>query len=140
MASRLLPAIAGALGLVILVSSGCGSGGPPLGEVAGTVTLDGEPLAGVTVQFDPSHTRPASGVTDSQGRYSLSFIPGTEGAPVGENVVRIYPRDSDDQGNNLADSEIVGIPAKYNEESELTVTVESGSNTFDFNLTTSQTP
>src|SRR5262249_7876518 len=35
-----------------MAGSGCG-GGPGVGEITGTVTLDGEPLADATVQFLP---------------------------------------------------------------------------------------
>jgi len=134
MFARMLSCLLGAMCLMILISSGCGSGGPPLGEVTGTVTLDGKPLVGASVQFDPGNTRPASGVTDNQGNYKLSFIPGTEGAPVGNNIVRIYPKSSNETGDDLPESEIVSIPAKYNEESELTAEVTTGANKFDFAL------
>jgi len=134
MSLRLTECLAGFLFLMALSATGCGVGGPPLGTVTGMVTLDGKPLAGVSVQFDPGHIRPASGVTDNEGRYSLSFLPGTEGAPLGKNTVRIYPQTTDSAGDDLPDSQIVPIPARYNEKSELWVEVTAGVNSFDFDL------
>ncbi len=57
-----------ALCLVLLVSAvGCTpSDQPPLGRVYGKVTLDGEPLAGVIVNFQPESGRVATAETDAQ--------------------------------------------------------------------------
>jgi hypothetical protein len=121
--------------IVCFFLAGCSGGGPPLGKVSGTVTLDGQPLEGAAVQFDPGNVRPASGTTDSQGRYELVFTSESKGAVLGTNTVRIYPKTSDEAGDNLPASEIVEIPAKYNTESTLTAEVKEGDNTFDFALT-----
>ncbi len=54
---------------------GCGASHPPLTVVTGTVTYDGEPLAGATVAIMPDGgdgiARPADGKTDDQGNFSL---------------------------------------------------------------------
>lgn len=51
---------------------GCG-GGPKLLPVAGVVTLDGQPIADAGVLFVPVEGgAPASGATDSAGRFRLS--------------------------------------------------------------------
>ncbi len=60
---------------------------PPLGRVTGKVTLDGEPLAGVIVNFQPESGRVATAETDAQGNYDLVYIYGTNGTKVGKNTV-----------------------------------------------------
>ena len=69
---------------------GCGERlppGPELFPVNGTVILDGKPLAGATVLF---HPRPGTagnggfGVTDDQGKFTLTDNTGKPGCPAGE--------------------------------------------------------
>ncbi len=79
--------------LLTLAQSGCGGGGdqPELGQVTGTVTLDGKPLVGVAVVFQPENGRPARGMTDAEGKYELTYIRQTKGTKVGMNRVEIAP-------------------------------------------------
>jgi hypothetical protein len=61
-------------------------------EVNGTVTLDGNPLAGVSVAFLPQAEGVdpgliGRGTTDSSGRYTLAGPEGLAGAVVGTNRV-----------------------------------------------------
>ncbi len=122
------------IGLVLMLSiAGCsGSSGdvPDLATVSGTVTMGGEPLSGASVEFESASGQVASGTTDASGRYELAYSGDAKGAEVGENTVRIttvldFPAPADYQDP---------IPAKYNESSELKVTVEPGENTHDFAL------
>jgi hypothetical protein len=69
--------------------SGCGAGGPELGEVEGTVTLDGQPLPYATVEFLPEGGRPSIGRTDPNGHYELRFTETRKGALVGTHVVTV---------------------------------------------------
>ena len=133
--------------LVCLLSAGCDTG-PGLAPVEGTVTLDGTPLAGAEVEFQPTapDTRPSVGVTDASGHYELRYTMNEKGALLGEHIVRIRmgeDADPDDVGggaapktDEAADDEESGqrIPARYNVDSELKETVKSGSNTIDFAL------
>ena len=53
---RIRASVIGSIGLCVglaLLVGGCGDGGPPMGKVSGTVTLDGQPLAGAEVEFAP---------------------------------------------------------------------------------------
>jgi hypothetical protein len=77
----------------LLVVQGCGHN--PLGtvRVSGTVTLDGNPAAGVNVSFIPAggEGRETFGITDAQGRFVLT-TPGTNtgsGAIPGEYHVML---------------------------------------------------
>ncbi|WP_222434821.1 peptidase associated/transthyretin-like domain-containing protein [Blastopirellula retiformator] len=118
---------------------GCSGNGntPPLGEVSGHVTLNGAPLDGATVEFDPENGRPSIGVTDADGNYTLQFRAGASGALVGKHSVRIRSQRSASGGEGseaavAARSETV--PSEYNDDTNLSAEVKSGSNTFDFNL------
>jgi len=104
---------------------------PDLATVSGTVTMDGKPLSRVSVFFESANGHGAAGTTDQNGRYELYFSGDTKGAEVGANTVRIttvldFPTPPDYRDP---------IPAKYNSSSELTVTVQPGTNTHDFALT-----
>jgi hypothetical protein len=86
--------------LVMLVMAGCsGLPGQNIAEVTGRVTLEGKPVAGVVLQFEPDESgvapgkkaRPvAFGQTDTDGRYR-AFRTGNKqfGAAVGLSHVRI---------------------------------------------------
>jgi hypothetical protein len=77
----------------VLWLAGCGSG-IRTAEVTGLVTLDGKPLPGVIVQFEPldgDQTRlpPGTGMANAQGRYIVLRPGGKSGAVVGRNTVRV---------------------------------------------------
>ena len=120
-----------ALGLAV---GGCG-GGPTLGRVEGTVSLDGKPLPNAKVEFQPTSGSPSYGETDAAGFYSLMFSPGNEGAIPGQHIVRISTYQADPKpGSTEFTPE--SVPEIYNSQSTLKETVETGSQTIDFNLTT----
>lgn len=122
-----------------LVVCGCADANN-VATVAGTVTMDGKPLAGVRVRFEPDGTNQNPGaasyaVTDSQGRYTLQQIdPDRSGAVVGSHIVRITTifDSTGDGGRERVDP----IPPRYNNRSELRFDVpSSGANSADFALT-----
>lgn len=137
--------------LVPIISTvvGCNNGDQPqLGQVVGIVTLDGKPLSGVSVLFQPSDGRPAMGTTDSAGKYELTYIGQTKGTKVGPNRVEIASSEEGEESGEIdsgdgepqADlkksnrSGKPAVPARYNVQSELNVDVKPGENTFDFQL------
>lgn len=125
------------LALGALAVAGCG-GGPKLGKVYGTVTLDGQPLPNAKVTFQPTFEggSPSDAVTNENGEYVLKFLEGKEGALVGEHQVRIstYRQlSSTDPGGPGEVPE--RVPAKYNTETELTKEVTKGSQEISFALT-----
>lgn len=125
------------LGLAAL--SGCGSDLPPLGEVEGTVTLDGQPLPDAMVFFTPEGGgRSSTGFTDASGRYTLSFTGNEPGAVVGNHKVRITtgtPPELDDSGKEIA-GKPERVPEQYSEG--IAQEVKAGKQTIDFALTTSR--
>jgi hypothetical protein len=114
------------LSLLLGLLSGCGSSGPELGIVSGTVTLDGQPLDGATVIFQPEVGKASFGRTDELGRYELRYLKDTMGAVVGPHQIEI--RLAGDS------TPVEPLPARYNDQSELTADVVKGDNPLDFKL------
>jgi len=124
--------------LVSLVMSGCGGDGPELTSVKGEVTLDGSPLEGAVVTFNPTAEggSPSSGTTDAGGAYELMFTYDKKGAMPGDHSVRISkmaPSTGEGEGE-IEGEDVESLPARYNTETTLTATVESGGNSIDFAL------
>jgi hypothetical protein len=136
------------VGISTFFQLGCSGLGdqPELGQVTGTITLDGKPLSGIAVVFQPDNGRPARGMTDAEGKYELTYVRQTKGTKVGPNRVEIAPSEdgateevesSDDESKSVAKRPKSGkltVPSRYNVQSELKVDVKAGKNTFDFKL------
>jgi len=120
--------------VVALLVTGCIWGGPELGTVTGTVTLDGEPLANAQVEFQPRQGSPSYGTTDRLGRYELEYTKDKPGAIVGTHVVRITTQTTrtDASGNEVQVPQ--RVPERYNYRSELIEQVAPGENKIDFRL------
>ena len=113
-----------------LFVAGCGGAAdaPDLGQVVGTVTLDGQPLPGAIIQFSPQEGRPSTATTDEAGYYELKYSQDEAGAKVGPHTVSIstFSYSTPDVPEKL--------PARYNAQTTLTATVEAGENTIPFDL------
>jgi hypothetical protein len=135
-ASTVLTQLLGGLVLASCAVLCCGCGGgasdtPELGQVSGTVTLDGQPLAGANLEFVPQEGgRPSVGTTDEAGHYELRYSQDEPGAKVGTHTVsiRTFSYSAPDVPEKL--------PAKYNAQTTLTATVKPGENTTPFDLQT----
>jgi len=138
--------------LLTVALVGCGGGGPSdtpdTGEVSGTITIDGKPVAGLQVSFQPESGRPSMGTTDESGSYELLYTTDLKGAKVGKGFFSIVtPQDDEegyseeDEGEGYAESDDP-IPAKYNAEaatnSDMQFDVKAGSNTFDLDIKTAE--
>lgn len=98
---------------------------PPLGKVQGAITLNGRPLEGAKVMFNPKDGRfKAMAITDENGRYHLTTFDLNDGALLGTNQVFISIKHRGQEQ----------LPAKYNAESSLKAEVKNGNNEFDFEL------
>lgn len=93
--------------------AGCG-GGPNFVAVSGVVKVDGQPYKNAVVSFQPqsSDGNPnpgigSSGVTDDQGRFTLTAADGKKGAAVGKHRVRIQTKR---EGSAVAVDPTVGSP------------------------------
>lgn len=120
--------------MLCLCCTGCGEGTPSdtpdLGRVSGIVTLDGNPLANVTVTFEPETGKPSFGGTDESGHYELVYSKSEQGAKIGQHTVRVTtPTEGpEDAGKDP-------IPAKYNTKSTLKKEVKAGTNEVNLELT-----
>ena len=64
-----------------------------LGEVKGTIKVDGQPLANAHIIFQsPENADFSTGKTDDNGRYTMMFNSEKEGVLAGEQIVRIRKR------------------------------------------------
>ncbi|WP_146117760.1 MULTISPECIES: carboxypeptidase-like regulatory domain-containing protein [Pirellulaceae] len=127
--------------LTSLVAIGCSKGDmPEIGHVSGTVTLDGKPMEGVQVMFEPvDGARSSTAMTDAEGKYVLQYNGNTEGTKTGENLVRLISARGatrDDNGRVTDPGKKEAFPPEYNSSSTQVVNVEGGENVFDFNVTT----
>ncbi len=128
--------------LLATAFAGCGSGGRPEGvaPVSGRISLGGEPLAGAIVTFLPVKQGASTslGRTDDEGRFTLLYGGGIQGAQVGQHRVTIT---TFSRGNPDADpprpASPEKVPAQYNRDTTLTADVVEGSNTIDFELESS---
>lgn len=116
----------------VLMALGCSD--LHIGQVSGTVTLDGEPLAEANIEFAPQSGAPSYGVTDSKGQYVLSYSPQVKGAEVGTHTVRISTYYVEARANGVKRPE--RVPASFNASSDVTREVKRGRQVFDFDILT----
>jgi hypothetical protein len=120
-------------------AGGCGSGGPELVPLTGTVTLDGNPVEGASVTFMPqSSGQPATGTTDAAGKFTLKTHPHGEGVMPGKHKVTVqkmettgFVADEDGLSGGISPEgiqETWHTPKRYAsaETTDLVVEVESG--------------
>jgi hypothetical protein len=106
--------------------------------VTGVVTFNGQPADQAEVMFNPKTGRIATGVTDGNGRFTLSTAKPNDGALPGEYIVTLgeyYPADKPPKMPPPGQPLPSRFPAKYGDPatSPLTATVERGKkNDFQF--------
>jgi len=114
--------------LLLIAVAGCHREGPQIARVEGQVFLDGRPLSGATIFFEPRTGRKSVARTDKDGHFKLLYSSTTDGAIVGDHLVRITTfQDSVFLGPGNGRSEVVPemVPECYNKQSELFRTVKS---------------
>lgn len=132
---KCLPGLATLLAtFFLLLIAGC-SNTSDVQPVSGTITLDGQPLAGVMVRFTPQsgEKRTTSlGKTDEQGHYELRYTSQQQGALLGIHKVQVVNIDGlPEPGIPQARK----VPKQYDVESELIAEVTPSDNVFNFELT-----
>lgn len=131
--------------LAMLGALGCGRapGTAPTARVTGTVTFQGKPVEGVNVAFVPVSGRPAAGVTDASGNFTLSTFATGDGAVLGLHKVALAEMPDDAQpmpgepGWEKWKNRKARFPKKYGdaELSGFTAEVVSGKkNVFTFDM------
>ena len=120
---------------LLIFAIGCGGGNAP---VSGVITLDGTPLPGVYVVFEPQAVGPAGasqGGTASDGKYELARVEGgKKGALIGTHQVRlttVSPGAMDDERSALPQDK---IPAKYQRAAPTFDVPRDGTDTANFEL------
>ncbi len=127
---------------VLIAGSGCGR--PDMAKVNGTITFKGQPVRMANVQFMPQKRPMAGGLTNKEGRFSLTTRQPRDGAFVGSHKVVIVPWlpgvGDDPKSSAAADippADRTDIPTKFRsrETSPLTAEVVAGKlNEFTFEL------
>lgn len=116
--------------VVVVALAGCGNSG--VGDVSGTVTLDGVPLSDGTVTFED----PSRGIGQSApvkaGAYQMASA-----LKVGEYKVAVQPPSAASPMASRGAAPAAAVPSKYSQPvtSGLTATVKAGTNKADFKLT-----
>jgi hypothetical protein len=137
-----------AIVVLLIAFAGCGDGGPERVVVAGRVTLNGAPVDNGFIRFFPikGTAGPMWGAQITDGEYRAD---GKGGVPVGTHRVEIeaFRKVKNAQpaadvfedfgGEGPATLEEQVIPAHYNSQSTLEITVETGQGEIrkDFELT-----
>jgi hypothetical protein len=120
--------------------AGC-SKGPPYGDVAGKITLDGRDVASGSIRFVPlDGMTSTAGGTITDGTYSVRVpvnkvrieISAVGGQPAQSGMSAPSETDLVASGNYVMPTELV--PAKYNTKSELTLDVVEGNNPANYDL------
>lgn len=128
------------VGLLIWACLGCGSSGPELAPVTGTVSIDGTPLKKGTIVFESEGNRPANGRIEDGKIVEVTTFNKGDGVPVGSHKVAVFALEetstvetSDPSQPTATGSNYMGtgkslIPDKYNnpDTSGLTAEVEAG--------------
>jgi hypothetical protein len=115
------------IGVLALLLTSCGDGGPKLYPVSGKVLFNDQPAEGATVVFHPSDsTMPKPSATvGADGSFALRTHPHGEGAPAGDYsvIVTWYPPNS--RGLDRPQNK---LPGRYADpaQSGLKATVQTG--------------
>jgi hypothetical protein len=133
--------------LAIAFAAGCGESNlqQPTFPVSGTLTYEGQPVAGATIVFHPTDKskfkwdeRPQA-KTDADGKFTVfTYKPG-DGAPAGDYKVAValivVGDDGDDQVKRTK-GKPASLPAKYADpaQSGLTATVSASTSPVDLKL------
>ncbi len=117
-----------------------------LAPVSGIVTLDGQPLAGAIVNFQPIATGDDVSVgpgstarCNEKGQFVLVTTHGQKGAVVGEHKIRIYSRknETDLSSDEDAAPVVERVPEAFNYKSQVRFVVPpAGSDSADFAIVT----
>ena len=110
---------------VTLASSGCGPGGPKIVPVSGVLTRNGKPVPNLEVYFMPIQGRNSVGMADDQGRFSLGYTVGQDGAVTGTHTVFVvYNPPMSGATQSAAPADMRPIIEKYGSAEKSPIKVE----------------
>lgn len=134
---------------MIVVVAGCSDGKIRTEPIAGTLTLDGKPLADAQIRFtpkSPGQGLAAFGRSDANGRYRIQTLAGrpNAGTTPGEYLVTISKMELVPNGKMVysmgemieARDSVQLLPELYSQTSKtpFSAVVAPGKNAFDFNV------
>jgi hypothetical protein len=125
-------------GLMVSLA-GCGGSDVELAPVHGRVTLDGQPVRGVFIIFQPQSGKPSYDMLNADGEFELQYNVSHAGSLIGTHEVFLRPLGPDEQGE-LAEllpdgvTEATKVPERYRQPFE-TVEVSDEKQEFTFELT-----
>jgi hypothetical protein len=132
---------------IALPAVGCGKAKPATAPVTGRVLLDGKPVAGAAVMFEPvGGGVPARGSTGGDGGFTLSTFARDDGAIVGQHRVSVSKFVVEGVAANELGLEAApgqqgvqpkaAVPTRYADPktSGLEATVEAGGTSVEFTL------
>jgi hypothetical protein len=121
--------------IALLSLAGCGES--DWGYLDGTVKLNGQPVGPGTISLEPTGGERAGAIArfGEDGKFTVTSARRKEGAPTGEYRVLIHGG-QDFGEENAGPRPASKIPARYSspQSSDLSVTIEPGKKTVDFDL------
>ncbi|MCX7400115.1 MAG: hypothetical protein NT138_20790 [Planctomycetales bacterium] len=123
----------GSLGILLL--AGCGDGRPSLVPINGTVTLNGTPVEGAQLGFEPQeiegYSRPSMAITDAQGKFTIGTYDKADGIPAGSYKVSVFKRDvvsklPENFNSEDTASSVVPVTYKWAVPQKYSTTLDSG--------------
>lgn len=102
--------------IVLALLVGCGGSGLGTVPVSGKITVDGQPMEGVMVVYNPGDGgRAASGRTDAQGMYKLTTEIKDDGALPGSYKIAVSKHENaaDDVPTNVDPNDPASLDAVY---------------------------
>lgn len=125
--------------LLGLLAPGCGASKPVM---EGTVTLDGAPIEKGTIMLMPTNGKGQNaGCGIAAGQYRMEVSPGTMQVRITANRKDGKMPDPLNPGSGaMIDRYVDYVPKRYNENTELEVTLAPGLNRHDFKLESAEPP
>jgi hypothetical protein len=121
------------LSILAPLLSGCGAEG--MGQLSGTVNLDGKPLETGTITLIPVDGATATaGGEIKDGRYQVEAPLGTMKVSLSAPKVTGSKKLYDTPDSPTMPITVEALPARYNQRTELKVEIKSGANQKDFDL------
>src|SRR5262245_18716479 len=125
---------------ILLLACAAGCSGDGKSSVRGNVKLDGQPLKEGLIKLVPADAKSSAvDTTIRDGRYKLTAVPpGEYRVEISANKVVGKKKMYDTPDSPTVDEVEELLPPRYNRSSELKLTVKSGSQDKDYELTSTK--
>lgn len=135
--AKAVPSIwCGCLLAVAALVTGC-SKGPPMGEVTGTITVDGKPAKIGSITFIPIDGKAVTtGAAIKEGEYTAEVPVGKVKVEIRVSKVTGEKKLYDTPNSPVQAITNEALPPKFNDRTEIELDVKAGTNKKDYDLTT----